>query len=527
MKKYRIISALSAIALAATAALSMPITVKADYAVTGGTVNFASYIVMDKNANVPNQKFTYSIAPYGEMSTDKASGTATVGYAQFTPGQTTYSSLQKMAAEIGVKKQTTSGTDNNDAVEFDAATQKYARTAVAVDFRNVTFKDVGEFYYVIKEDNGTEPSIDYDSTPTMMKVYVTYDATNKLTVNGYVMYKAVEVNTNGVITYTILDGNTTSENTTTYSKTDDTKADGFVNTYKTVDLNVKKLVSGNQASHDEYFPLTINIENAKEGTIYNIDVVSHAQKETTINGASSTIHVNANTMTAGADGRVSTTIWIQNGQYYTVQGIAKGTSYTVTEDATLLQKEGYTPTAKVEGDLINGAPNELVSGTYNATEDTATTTVEFNNDHTVRYTFSEGTPVTLTGTWKQVDQKIIVTLTEGTETKEIDYIINSTGTDLTVDGTPTITTKYLQKISSTDNVMNSANTEIAMDATTTAMSDSYITATSTVTYTNNKVGTIPTGIILNTAPYAIVVLAGFFGLFIFAKKRRDEEAEEQ
>gem|GEM_PF-1637340 len=522
MRKNRIITALFAMTLAASAALSMPITANADYATSGGTVTFASYIVMDKQANVPNQKFTYSIEPYGDLATTMTSGTATIGYAQFTPGQDTYSSLQKMASTIGVKKQTTAGTDDYDAVEFDAANQKYARTTVTVDFSKVTFKDVGEFYYIIKEDSGTEPSVTYDATTTVMKVYVNYVTVNNVTslgISGYVMYKAIPATANSVTTYTFQDGS---------NSTTDTKADGFVNNYETEDLNVKKVVSGNQASHDEYFPLTVTIENAKPNTIYNIDVVSHAQKETSINGASSTIHVNPNTMTADAYGRANATIWIQNNQYYTVQGIAKGTSYTVNEDKATMDKEGYTPSADVVGDVVNGAPNALVFGLYTSSKDNDTNTVQFNEDHTVSYNYQAGTAsVALNGTWKQTDQKIIVTLTENGEQKEIDYEITPSGKDLKVSGTPTITTSYLSTISSTNVVMNGTNAEMAMDTATTNMIDTYITADSTVTYTNTKVGTIPTGVILNTAPYAIVVLAGFFGLFIFAKKRREEEAEEE
>lgn len=58
------------------------------------------------------------------------------------------------------------------------------------------------------------------------------------------------------------------------------------------------------------------------------------------------------------------------------------------------------------------------------------------------------------------------------------------------------------------------------------VSDTYLQSDSTIVYSIYKQGVIPTGVILSVAPYAVVVLAGFFGLIVFAVKRRNRDEEE-
>jgi hypothetical protein len=53
--------------------------------------------------------------------------------------------------------------------------------------------------------------------------------------------------------------------------------------------------------------------------------------------------------------------------------------------------------------------------------------------------------------------------------------------------------------------------------------DTLMQSSGTVVMTVYKNGVIPTGVILNVAPYILVVLAGFFGLILFATKRRETE----
>jgi len=58
------------------------------------------------------------------------------------------------------------------------------------------------------------------------------------------------------------------------------------------------------------------------------------------------------------------------------------------------------------------------------------------------------------------------------------------------------------------------------------IADTHLSANTTVDFKIYKQGAIPTGIIMNVAPYAIALLAGAFGLIIFVIKRREHDEEE-
>ena len=78
---------------------------------------------------------------------------------------------------------------------------------------------------------------------------------------------------------------------------------------------------------------------------------------------------------------------------------------------------------------------------------------------------------------------------------------------------------------------DTAGQEIAVsaaNATTSLYSivDTNLTTNTTIGFTVYKDGTIPTGVILTVAPYAVLLVAGFFGLIIFMKKRKEEPEEE-
>jgi len=56
--------------------------------------------------------------------------------------------------------------------------------------------------------------------------------------------------------------------------------------------------------------------------------------------------------------------------------------------------------------------------------------------------------------------------------------------------------------------------------------DEGMTEDTTLVINNNKDGLVPTGIIVTVAPYAAVALCGFFGLFVFARHKKNEDEEE-
>ena len=276
----------------------------ADYSVNGEKTNLDKYLIMGKDANVPNVEFAYTIAP----GTAIAAGTdtlavlagptgATIGTAKFTAGQTTYDTVQ-----------------TGDTVTLPN-NKKYAKSPVEVDLSNVTFTEPGVYRYIITEKETEMAGITYDTEKTRtLDVYVEDNSTEAegtttlgLKVAGYVLHKGTDA-----------------------PKADGTdpegKKSGFENSYETHNLTFSKSVSGNQASRTKAFTFTLKIEDAVDGTVFSVKV----------NGAASDNLVIEN-------GSVEKTYSLKHGDSVEVDGLAPKTSYTISEAA-----EDYTPSYVID-----------------------------------------------------------------------------------------------------------------------------------------------------------------------------------
>lgn len=144
----------------------------------------------------------------------------------------------------------------------------------------------------------------------------------KLTIAGYVLHSS--------------ESDITAGDSLGSAGTDpDGKSQGFTNEYDTSNLTFKKEVSGNQASHDKYFEFTVKITDAVPGTVYNVNLLNADQ---TSQSNAATIQENAGktnpqNLTVDKDGTVTQKFYLQHGQEITIQGIAKGSKYSVTENA--------------------------------------------------------------------------------------------------------------------------------------------------------------------------------------------------
>ena len=303
--------------------------------VAGESAKFDKYLVMDKEANVPNASFTYTIEP-GTAKTYSVEGKkfevlAGVGTPSMTDEDTTIDGYQLVFKPTDTLNTTLQTGDQ--VKDFDANKQGYAKKTSTVDFSGVTFTEPGIYRYVITE-TGTNQAVTNDTNDKRyLDVYVT-DDNGELKVSGYILHATdSEV---GMGDSQGSDGKQT-----------DNKSQGFTNTYDTSTRTFKKEVSGNQASHDKYFEFTVEIKDAVPGTVYNVDITGATA---TSGGNAATIAANANKanvtqLTVGADGKVTQKFYLQHGQYITIQGIAKYSTYTVTEN-----KEDYkSEAAVVEG----------------------------------------------------------------------------------------------------------------------------------------------------------------------------------
>ena len=147
MKKTRRLIASLFMTSAMIVTAVVPTKAKTTYTpVAGGKVTFTKYLVLDKDASVPNDTFTYTIsggdAVAGSASTfavyegddeDRTNGAATVGTAIFTS-----------------ESSTTAGAANDGIT--NSADKKYAQATVVVDFSGVTFNEPGVYRYVLTEN---------------------------------------------------------------------------------------------------------------------------------------------------------------------------------------------------------------------------------------------------------------------------------------------------------------------------------------------------------------------------------------
>lgn len=308
------------------------------------TTTFEKYLLMDKQANVPNATFTYAVTA-GNAKAYDVDGKKFQVLAGVDAGEIIMEGVGDGARvnEIAFKQGDDSDTHDTtkDAyVKGLAEGKKYALKTATLDFSRVQFTEPGVYRYIITE-GGTNQAITNDADLTrVLDVYVNDASTTdtdgnlikKLTIAGYVLHS----NENDEPDVAAGENFGSDESYT------DTKSQGFTNSYDTSDLTLRKEVTGNQASRDKYFEFTLNIDGAQPNTKYDV-VIDDADATSKTNAA--TISENAGKtnvtfITTDEDGKATAKFYLQHGQQVTVQGIAKNTTYALTEN-----KEDYKSTA--------------------------------------------------------------------------------------------------------------------------------------------------------------------------------------
>ncbi|MDO4307319.1 MAG: hypothetical protein Q4C77_10830 [Eubacteriales bacterium] len=320
---------------------------------------FTKELEMDTNANVPPVEFSFSIEAGSAIGADpETPGKLAVlaGAVVTDDGVVTAPSIDDV---IFASNNPTTSSENQD--------KKIATQNATIDFSRVSFSEPGVYRYII-----TETALSTDSAFSIvgkntrtLDVYVeeasaTDDADGTtpetgLKIAGYVLYDGTVTAAPNVAA---TKGNVTEKPNGAEAGT---KSDGFKNSYDTADLTFGKEVKGNQGSKDKYFKFTVEISNAKVGTVYDVDL-SHADTSiaakpnaaTTcitkaVTNPSKIIATRPETDEAEDDESetdtviVSTTFYLQDGQYITIKGLAKGTEYKVIEDA-----EDYTSESGID-----------------------------------------------------------------------------------------------------------------------------------------------------------------------------------
>lgn len=345
------------------------------------TTTFDKFLVMDKQANVPNATFTYTVtagnAKAYSVADKKFQVFAGVDADKITMAGVGGTAEAAAAANTIVFRQG-DGSDTHDTTKDEyvkdlVAGKKYAMKTGTLDFSKVQFTEPGVYRYIITED-GTNQGITNDADLTrVLDVYVN-DAsadvdgtfTKKLTIAGYVLHSNVDDEPDV----------SAGENFGSTGAYTDKKSQGFTNSYDTSDLTLRKQVTGNQASRDKYFEFTLNIAAAQPNTKYDV-VIDDADATSKANAA--TIDANAGqtnvtSITTDGAGKATQKFYLQHGQQITIQGLAKDTTYTVTEntedykstantkDTPVVDTKADTEAAPVDGTIVS---TDLTTGFLN------------------------------------------------------------------------------------------------------------------------------------------------------------------
>ena len=412
---------------------------KTNKPINGATTCFDKYLVLDDNADVPNYKSVYTIAPgnavagtkdtpevFAGISADKISITQDNA---FVPGQVTYQNVQ-----LG------------DTVKF-ADNQKYAKQNVTMDFGNVTYTQPGIYRYIVNETPATpaQQGITNDAdTSRFLDVYVETEEDGKLGVVGYTFHKDEAVGTladeptfelvkaadllrngeyyvqedsattgsNGVLVdaagkkyrpakQSEIDAAITNNNSTLYSAVKTLKDAGFQNLYTTYDVLLEKQVTGNQGNREEYFQFNVTVSGGVANSRYHVDLTNATKDNITYitNGINPETKSNVEQLTKGevlkntgdtnfeseyyfetdATGSANLTFYLKDDQFIEIWGLTKDMSYSVTE----VDKagEGYDISYKqdTEQNIHNVAGPKVDSATVTTQMGDSDDTVVYNN----------------------------------------------------------------------------------------------------------------------------------------------------
>ena len=329
------------------------------------TTTFDKFLLMDSQANVPNATFSYAVTAGNAKAYSVADKKFQV-LAGVDADKVTMAGVGEGAEANKIVFKQGDGSDAHDTtkdayVKDLAAGKKYALKTATLDFSAVQFTEPGVYRYIITED-GTNQGITNDADLTrVLDVYVNDASANvdgaftkKLTIAGYVLHS----NENDAPDVAAGDE---FGSTGAYVAT---KSQGFTNSYDTSDLTLRKQVTGNQASRDKYFEFTLNIAAAQPNTKYDV-VIDDADATSKANAA--TIDANAGqtnvtSITTDGAGKATQKFYLQHDQQVTVQGLAKDTTYAVTENTEDYKSTANTAAAKVV-EIKAGTESAPVNGT--------------------------------------------------------------------------------------------------------------------------------------------------------------------
>ena len=400
LMKKQLLKTTAALALA-TAMVITPLTMKeAHAAVNAKKMSFTTDLVMKKNCNVPNVTFNYTITK-GEGKGNVEAPPANAKLPVITSSDTTPSTASQTFA-LAFGKDATSGNydptideDANDVSSYHAkfATtqqndEKFVEKTAYIDFSNVGITTPGIYRYVLQQEVKNKAGgegVNYDLHASKNNNVETgnlessYDNdTAKGSGTRYIdLYVTQENNSSDVQYRYLMHTSDTTYATNTKSASD--KSAGFINTYDSYDLTIKKQVTGNQANKDEYFKFTIALNNENVQKAISIDL-TNASPSLTYKGST----VNNPTSLTITDHTSSADFYLKDGQSVAIKGISWHAGYSVNENKTDANTKGYTATAAFTNESQDKVSNNAEIGLNG--ENYSMTDTLFAGDSEIIYT---------------------------------------------------------------------------------------------------------------------------------------------
>ena len=301
------------------------------YTPIGGSTTLVKNLVVDKDANIPDITFNYTI----RRGTPKDATATTIEILESPLGGGSIGSAVFSNADTA---NTIDGLPTDANPSNPTAGKKYVQKSVSITFPVGTFTKPGVYRFVINETNNNLPGVTYDANPTRyLDVFVVADEDNVLSVDSYILRdSATDINTSGA-----------------YITDPDVKGSGYTNRLTQYDFEFSKTISGNQADKNKRFNFTLTITGANPGTY---PIIAHD------------VEGNPTSITVGANGTATGEYSLTDGSTVKIIGLNAGAVCTVSENA-----EDYTATHSLDG-------GEVVSG-----ESSGAVTLA-DSDHSVAFT---------------------------------------------------------------------------------------------------------------------------------------------
>jgi len=304
---------------------------------------FEKYLILDAGDSIPNLTFSFTVAPgtarpaaNGKMAVYAGIGTPTIADVTFAPSDST--STTPTATDIDLSREASdrgTGLTAATGVEFETG-EKFAKKQATISFSGISFPEPGVYRYIISEtadaDQAAAGVMNDNDADRVLDVYVVNNQAKELEIAGYILHKEDD----DVIAVTDM-GSQGGELAD--------KTNGFTNEVAGAkDLKVSKAVSGNQASYDKYFKLTVSVSGLNDADTFVVSLADDNDANTNDGNADATSGSNPATATenrgqtnktsvTGAELAAGVPFYLQDGQDIVIRGLPMNANYTVTEDA--------------------------------------------------------------------------------------------------------------------------------------------------------------------------------------------------